>query len=210
MKLHHRWATTVLLVTASCGVSTAAHAVSAYTITDLGTLGGSYSYASGINNSGQVVGSSKIAGDTTDHAFLYSNGTMSDIGMGSSSTATNSASSASAINNSGQVVGTSYGTGNGLFGNAAVLYSNGTTSMLWGGSPSSIENYATGINDRGQVVGNYYGGYDINLGLVVSNAILYSNGTLTNLSALGMNSARGINDSGQVVGSSGGHASLYS
>ena len=42
----------------------------AATITDLGTLGGSHSYAYGINDRGQVVGFSYTSGDTTGHAFL--------------------------------------------------------------------------------------------------------------------------------------------
>ena len=50
-----------------------------YTITDLGTLGGNYSNASGINNSGQVVGQSKLADNATKHAFLYSGGVMIDL-----------------------------------------------------------------------------------------------------------------------------------
>lgn len=51
-----------------------------YRLTDLGTLGGSSSSAFGINDTGQVVGSSAIAGDAVQHAFLYSNGSMADLG----------------------------------------------------------------------------------------------------------------------------------
>jgi probable HAF family extracellular repeat protein len=50
-----------------------------YTLTDLGTLGGSGSYASAINDKGQVVGYSDTTGDLATHAFLYSKGTMTDL-----------------------------------------------------------------------------------------------------------------------------------
>ena len=66
-----------------------------YTIKDLGTLGGDQSYAYGINNSGQIVGASQITGDTATHAFLYSGGTMQDLGTLASGTD----SSAYGINN---------------------------------------------------------------------------------------------------------------
>jgi probable HAF family extracellular repeat protein len=46
---------------------------------DLGTLGGIYSRAFGINDSGQVVGYSTIIGDSESHAFIYSNETMIDL-----------------------------------------------------------------------------------------------------------------------------------
>ena len=50
------------------------------TMTDLGTLGGTVSVATGINTAGQVVGNSNITGDVDFHAFLYNNGTMTDLG----------------------------------------------------------------------------------------------------------------------------------
>lgn len=64
-------------------------------IVDLGTLGGvGYEYigseATGVNDSGQVVGSSYVP-DGTFYGFLYSGGTMSDLGTlpgGSESVAT--------------------------------------------------------------------------------------------------------------------------
>src|SRR6516162_2580566 len=71
-----------------------------YTITDLGTLGGSFSVASGINNGGQVVGFSPLSDGAPSHAFLYSGGQMLDLG-----TLGGSGSGANAINDRGQIVG---------------------------------------------------------------------------------------------------------
>jgi probable HAF family extracellular repeat protein len=42
-----------------------------YTVTDLGTLGGTRSHAFDINDAGQVVGYSDASGDSGMHAFLY-------------------------------------------------------------------------------------------------------------------------------------------
>jgi probable HAF family extracellular repeat protein len=73
-------------------------------ITDLGTLGGSFSEAQGINSRGQVVGRSRVVpGEFHVHAFLWEDGQMTDLGTlgGSSSTAFD-------INNRGQVVGSGY------------------------------------------------------------------------------------------------------
>ncbi len=41
-----------------------------YSIVDLGTLGGSFTLAIGVNNSGQVTGLGTTAGDAAVHAFL--------------------------------------------------------------------------------------------------------------------------------------------
>ena len=88
--------------------SPAAAASLTYTITDLGTLGGSSSDATGINNSGQVVGSSYTTNDAGYHAFLYSNGTLNDLNnliAPNSLDGFSSLYNASSINDSGQIVG---------------------------------------------------------------------------------------------------------
>jgi probable HAF family extracellular repeat protein len=64
-------------------------------MTDLGTLGGDYSYAGGIDPLGDVVGESKTATGRL-HAFLWSNGTMTHLGP--------TAGQAYGINRSGRVV----------------------------------------------------------------------------------------------------------
>lgn len=50
-----------------------------YTITNLGTLGGTSSNASGINNRGWSVGDANLAGDGTEHASLWRNGVITDL-----------------------------------------------------------------------------------------------------------------------------------
>ena len=51
------------------------------TMSDLGTLGGTYSSANGVSADGSViVGYSYITGNNASHAFKYSGGTMSDLG----------------------------------------------------------------------------------------------------------------------------------
>ena len=49
-----------------------------YSVTDLGTLGGTFSFGQSINNLGQVTGDANTAARQR-HAFLYSNGQMIDL-----------------------------------------------------------------------------------------------------------------------------------
>jgi probable HAF family extracellular repeat protein len=57
-----------------------ARAIAGYNVTDLGTLGGTFSIAVQLNNSGFVTGLSNLPGDTAQHAFLWRNGVMTDLG----------------------------------------------------------------------------------------------------------------------------------
>ena len=148
----------------------------AYTFDDLGTLGGIYSSANGINASGQVIGvSSDVNGN--NHGVLWSNGTMTDLGA---FTPTN-------INSSGQIAGQS--------GSHAAILSNGTLTDL---DPVGAYSYAYGINDSGKVVGYSYVASDP----YVMHATLWDNGTATDLGTLGGRNtwASGINASGKIVG----------
>jgi probable HAF family extracellular repeat protein len=78
----------------------AATAGPVYRITDLGTLGGTYSRALGLDEQGRVVGEAAVA-DGSRRAFVWSAGVMTDLG-----TLGGVSSLAYAINASGQVVGT--------------------------------------------------------------------------------------------------------
>jgi probable HAF family extracellular repeat protein len=90
---------------------------------DLGTLGGSASWATAINERGDVVGHSLLAGDAIEHAFLYTSGRMLDLNdLVGSSLAGIYITSAVGINNRGQIavnaVSSAYG---GYFGGSFAL-----------------------------------------------------------------------------------------
>lgn len=170
-----------------------------YSLTDLGDLGGGRSCPADINSSGQVTGYSWTS-IGAQNAFLYSGGTMRDIGTSHSL----SQSQGYAINDNGQVVGYYY-----LNGYDAFLY-NGTTMQDLGtlGGSTSV---ASGINGGGQIVGY------AQTASGATHAFLYSAGKMTDLGTLGgsYSSAYAINNSGQVVGmaytTTGSlHAFLYS
>jgi probable HAF family extracellular repeat protein len=157
-----------------------------YTVIDLGTLGGSSSFAAAINKNGQVVGQSKIAGDIMVHPFLYTNGSMQDIGVSGIS------GYATSINSSGQIVG--------LSGAHAFLYSNGSMQDI--GTLGNGSSVANGVNDAGQIAGYVnFGSYQ--------TAFLYANGSMQDI---GGYSANGINNGGQIAGQADqdGGAFIYS
>jgi probable HAF family extracellular repeat protein len=200
-----------------------------YRLSDLGALGGETSYATSINNWGQVVGASYENG-SANHATLWSNGAIIDLNAISGG----SNSGAISINNKGQIVGVS--------DNKATLWTNGSATSLvaidggaqssasainaqgqvvgesrgqngnahatfWGsngiatdlGALSGGSSYAIGINSQGQIAGT---SIVMEGAYQRSHATLWSNGTMTQLEGIGGGAsyASGINDLGQVVG----------
>jgi probable HAF family extracellular repeat protein len=176
----------------------AAAATAAYTETIMGSLGGGFTDATAINANGQVTGYSNTAKqiqvqcppgkygqpkkcfEPIQHAFLFSNGTMTDLG-----TLGGDYSEGLAINDSGEVVGWSQakaGTSD------AFLWNGKTMTAL---APLS-EFYPHGINDSGQIAGTCN----------QSLPCVDSNGTFTDLPnppGLTCNGAAAINNNGQVL-----------
>lgn len=173
-----------------------------YTVTDLGDLGLTFPVgATAINNFGQIVG--YVGGYNTDgisfrqHAFLYQNGVMADLGiLGNPASVPNyPISRANDINDSGQIVGDS-----GIFdgdinlGHHGFLYEDGQMKDLLTLSGYNINPLA--INESGQIVGDFPTSDP-----EIRHAVLYDHGTVTDLGSLGGSStASSINDIGQIVG----------
>jgi probable HAF family extracellular repeat protein len=117
------------------------------TVTDLGTLGGIFSIAKGINDHGRIVGSSTLASGE-EHAFLLRDGTMTDLG-----TLGGTYSLANQINNHGQAVGLSRIASGELH---AFLWEEGAMTDLNNLIPAGsgwILVEATAINKAGQIAG---------------------------------------------------------
>jgi probable HAF family extracellular repeat protein len=124
---------------------------------DLGTLGGTLSFAIGINASGQVVGDSRTTGDAVYHAFrTAANGPVVQ-GAGGSDLGTlgGSNSIAIGINAAGQVVGYSHTSGDATH---HAFFADVTGPMVDLNTliePGSgwVLTSACGINDSGQIAG---------------------------------------------------------
>jgi probable HAF family extracellular repeat protein len=157
---------------------------------DLGTLGGSTSYPTAMNDAGQVIGQSSMPGDTEWHAFLYSNGVMTDLGVGGCGGA------AVDINEAGQVLINSC--------NHVFRYTAGV--MLDLGNLGMADSSGLAINDAGEVAGTS------RVSPTATHAFLYTGGTMVDLGAPGGTSstAADLNNAGQVALNSGSKAFLYS
>lgn len=183
-----------------------------WTLTDLGVLPGlTSSYATAINEDGQVVGlsyrnDSASGAGAAQRIFLYADGILRGIGP-----APEQSADAAALNDARQIAGSAFIEGGaGIPDWHAFLFSGNAFTDL-GTLTGSGNSHAFGLNDSGQVVGlsaapeGHY------------RAFLYSNGAMRDLGTLGGadSSAAAINDAGQVAGSSATadgetHAFLYS
>lgn len=159
----------------------------------LPTLGGSLTDANAINAKGWITGRSTTA-EGVGHAFVYKNGTMTDIGtLGLNA-------EGRAINAAGHVAGISY------FG--ATIASQ--HPFWWDGSAlhdlGSLGGkgaLALGINAHDVIVGN-----SARKGSTVRHAFVYTGGRMYDLNTLLDESgagwelvvAEGVNDAGQIVG----------
>ncbi len=161
---------------------------------DLGSLGGTCSFASAINNRGQVAGSSSLTGDQEIHPTLWNHGTLTDLGtFGGTSGYTNW------INEKGAVVGAALYPGDTI--NHAALWKKGVMTDL-GTLPGYGCSSAQWINSSDQIVGGFYACDN-----PVSAASLWEKGSMVDLntlippnSALHLDSALDINDEGEIAG----------
>jgi probable HAF family extracellular repeat protein len=172
-------------------------------MTDLGSLGGAlagsvfFNQLGGLNNRGQVVGASFLAGDTIFHPFLWTApGPMLDLGtLGGNASAT-------AINDAGEVIGSSDLPGPPGQSNHAFLWTkrDGITDLGTVDGDSCSDPGA--INSAGQIVGASrrcdYGSQE---------AVLWENGQIIDLntaippgSPLLLTRALTINDRGEIGG----------
>lgn len=184
---------TLAAVLLSLGWSPAKAQTASYSITDLGTLGGTTSTACGINDRGQVTGKSALASGQL-HAFLWQGGVMTDLGT----LPGRAFSGARSINNRGQVVGDSSPAGGPPF--EAALWENGGVTDL-GALPGGSRSFAIGINNRGQIVGGAR-----TAGNLLVHAFLWQDAEMQDLGVLQSNDkqsiARAINNRDQVAGNS--------
>lgn len=168
---------------------TATAQATSYSITEIGTLGyvptvdGVYTDLRALNNNGEIVGRSLTA-EGQEHAFLYSNGIMKDLG-----TLGGNKSIALSINDHGDVVGGSYISLNEY---RAFLFSNGTMQDL--GTLGGTASRATGISNSGLIVGS------ANTVDNESHTFLYSNGTMQDIGAFGVSGVPKVNTVGEVSG----------
>jgi probable HAF family extracellular repeat protein len=162
---------------------------------DLGSFGGTSGSPTGLNNRGQVIGSSKLAGDQASDPFLWDDGKLIDL---FTDTIGGNPTTANAINDAGEIVG------NAVFPNGAsdaYLWKNGVATDL-GVLAGDCFSEAFAINSRRQVVGQ-----SSSCVTKTTRTFLWDNGTMIDLNAfvppgsgVQLVEAIAINDRGEIAG----------
>jgi|ERR1044071_405160 probable HAF family extracellular repeat protein len=178
-------------------------------ITDLGVLqvgDGEFSFPSAINESGQVVGTSRAA-DNEAHVFLYQDGHIIDLypfgGLDSSIIG---------INNAGQIASGATAT-DGRYYPAILQHGNIHFLGSLGGSGSDgWTGTATAISNNGKVAGYARTENGENHAFLYDSGVMHDLGCGPNWVGPCFSYALDVNDHGQVVGVAGNdgyHAFLY-
>jgi probable HAF family extracellular repeat protein len=151
-------------------------------ITDL-SGNGDFGQAEAVNASGVAVGD-QVNGSGQSHAYLWSNGTATDLGTLGGTT-----SHAFGVNDNGQIVGQSLNSA----GAPRAFYFDGNSMVeIVGALGTAI--VAHDINNAGQIAGTARdsGG--------LAHPFLYNGGTMVDLGSSSSAGAAAINELGQVVG----------
>jgi probable HAF family extracellular repeat protein len=167
-------------------------------VTLLPSLGGQFTFAAVINDSGIVAGSANLAGDTIGHASIWDRDLTHVTDLG---TLGGSSSAALWLNESNQVVGDS-GTANGVDVHA-FLWDRGKLVDL--GALGGSTSFATGINNSGLIVGQSDTStvLDPVFGIPTFHGFRWDRGVLKDLGEIfggHFNYAESVNDRGDIVG----------
>jgi probable HAF family extracellular repeat protein len=159
------------------------------TITPLPTLGGSAMQPTALNNAGMVTGYARTAQDLAQHAFLYNNGIMKDLGLTGPGPEV-----AWDVNDDGDVVGdfwTSDSQQHAFYWYQGAMLDLGTLGGTWSSSVA--------VNNAGMIAGNSW-----TKGDQATHAFLARGTTLTDLGTLGGSSsyAASLSEDGGVAGES--------
>jgi len=165
------------------------------TMMDLGSLGGNLGIPNALNNRGQIIGFSNLAGDQSSDPFLWDEGKLMDL---NTSTIGANPVTANDINDAGEIVG------NAVFPNGAsdaYLWKDGVATDL-GTLDGDCYSEAFAINSRGQVLGQSF-----SCATQTERTFLWENGSLIDLntfvppsSGVQLIEAYAINERGEIGG----------